>query len=299
VTARIEVGRATSLTFGADSLWVAVDSATPLERAIIRIDPNTNDIVATIPTTVVPEWEVGGGGLAFGQGSLWVGGHDEDSGVLIRIDAATNEIVDTMRLPDSPISDVAVGDPTIWVLSRDASANPKVMRVDPMTGLVVSSIDLAGGYGRFLLVEDNIAVASLAQPPGGPYDNGTLVFIDGSTDRVSGTFVLGTYPSVAFGEGSLWAETDQGLRRFDTRTGEPSSAPIESPCSGDALAAGTGGVWCFDPARGRELIHVNGQTSQVDISVPLGEEVQPTDLTIAPGSIWVASDSQIIRVDLT
>jgi len=37
--------------------------------------------------------------------------------------------------------------------------------------------------------------------------------------------------------------------------------------TGDALAVGAGGVWCFDPARDRAFTRFNPQTGQVDVAM--------------------------------
>ena len=70
--------------FGAGSLW-SVSS----EGELNRIDPATGEVVATIGLGVEP------GGLAFGEGSLWVTGRH--SPTLVRIDPSVNEVVDRFR----------------------------------------------------------------------------------------------------------------------------------------------------------------------------------------------------------
>jgi hypothetical protein len=75
VTATISVGAARAVAYGAGSIWVAASANDGSFRGwILRIDPATNRIVAKIPVRSVPGWEIGGGGLTVGDGSVWVTG---------------------------------------------------------------------------------------------------------------------------------------------------------------------------------------------------------------------------------
>src|SRR5439155_25953630 len=80
VTARvadtIEVGRTTSVAYGVGGVWVSIDPPNASDRAILRIDPQSDRVLATIATPVVAGWDVGGGGLVVAQGSVWVAGGD-------------------------------------------------------------------------------------------------------------------------------------------------------------------------------------------------------------------------------
>jgi hypothetical protein len=196
------------------------------------------------------------------------------------------------------VADVAVNADGIWALIRGNPDQPKIVRIDPSSGQAVATIRLDGGYGRSIFAVDGSVFAAVTQPPGGPFDGGTLVRIDPSTNQVAGTLDLGTYPSAATGDGTMWAVTDTGLVQIDVATGQPTGAAANVPCTGDALAAGAGGVWCFDPARDRALIRFNPQTAHVDVVMRPDEGTGGTALTTSPGSIWVVDGEQLIRVDL-
>lgn len=304
VAYRIDVGPATTVAYGAGSVWVSVDPVDSSDRSLLRIDPATDEIVATIPLPGVPGWETGGGGLVVAEGSVWVAGGLDGAGsggegFITRIDPATNRVIDTITLKEGDVADVAVNGEAIWALIRGNPSQPKIVRIDPSSGQAVATIPLDGGYGRSIFAIDGSVLAAIAQPPGGPFDGGTLVRIDPSTNQVAGTLDLGTYPSVATGDGTMWAVTDSGLVQIDLGTGQPTGAPANVPCTGDALAAGAGGVWCFDPARDRALTRFNPQTAQVDVAMRPDDGTGGTALTISPGSIWVVNGEELTRVVLT
>ncbi|HEV8622100.1 MAG TPA: hypothetical protein VGR33_04315 [Actinomycetota bacterium] len=302
VTDTINVGRATSVAYGAGSLWVSIDPLDSADRAVLRIDPENDRILATVPTSVVPSWEIGGGGLAVGGGSVWVAGRDASGngtpGAVVRIDPSTNLIVDTIPLEAGSVADVAANGDAIWALVSGNPGRPEVVRIDPSSDKVVASIPLSGGYGRSIFATGGSVLVALAQPPGGPFDAGTLVRIDTSTNEVSGTFDLGTYPSVAMGDGTIWAMTDGGLVQIDPATGQPTGSPASLPCTGDALAIGAGGVWCFGAAADRALGRFNPETAQVDVAMEPEEGTGGTALATSPGSVWVVSGTDLVRVDL-
>ncbi len=267
------------------------------DRAILRIDPQSDRVLATIPTPVVPGWEIGGGGIVVAQGSVWVAGADGSGGAIVRIDPSTNRVTDTIRLKEGEVADVAVDGAAIWALTIGNPGQPEVIRIDPATDQVVTTIPLNGGYGRYIFASGGSILVALVQPPGGPFDNGTLVRIDPSTNQVAGTFDLGGYPSVAVGD-MMWAITDRGLVQIDPATGQPTGTPANVSCTGDVLSVGAGGVWCFDPARNRALTRFNPQTAQVDVALGPDQGTGGTALATSPGSVWVVYGDQLTRVDL-
>lgn len=147
----IDVGRATSVAYGAGAVWVSIDPTNSSNRAILRIDAQTDRILATIPTLVVPGWEIGGGGLTAGDGSVWVAGLDASSngthGAIVRIDPSTNQVASTITLQGGKVADVAVDSGAIWALISGNPGRPEVVRIDPSSDAVVATIPLSGGTG--------------------------------------------------------------------------------------------------------------------------------------------------------
>jgi len=299
VTDTIAVGRATSIAYGADSLWVSINPANSSQRSILRIDPQSDQILATIPVPFVPGWDIGGGGLSVAQGSVWVAGADRSGGAILRVDPSTNAVADTIPLKEGRVADVAVDASAIWALISGNQGAPEVVRIDPSSDRVVATIRLNGGYGRSIFAIGGSVFVAITQPPGGPFDSGTLVRIDQTTNQVVGTFDLGTYPSVAVGNGMMWAVTaNGGLVQIDPATGQPTRGSATVPCTGDALAVGAGGVWCFGPARERALTRFNPETGEVDVAMRPDQGTGGTALATSPGSVWVVNGEQITRIDL-
>ena len=75
----------------ADAVWIADTHA----GTVIRIDPKTNKVVATIP--VGPAGTSGPNWLASGLGSIWV--DIPNNSTVVRIDPVTNRIQATIPTP--------------------------------------------------------------------------------------------------------------------------------------------------------------------------------------------------------
>ncbi|MFN2589823.1 MAG: hypothetical protein ABR518_03530, partial [Actinomycetota bacterium] len=116
---RRTVGR---VAVGLDSLWVARWSTNDRDVAgeLLQIDLETRHIIAKV------EVNPGAGGVALGEGALWV--TDADIGVLQRIDPESHEVTQTRLGGD--LVDVTVGFGSVWV--SDVSSRT-VFRLDPTT----------------------------------------------------------------------------------------------------------------------------------------------------------------------
>jgi hypothetical protein len=149
-------------------MWVSIDPLDSADRAVLRIDPDSDRILATIPTSVVPSWEVGGGGLAVVDGNVWVAGRDTSGngalGAIVRIDSSTNLVVDSITLEGGSVADVAAEGDAIWALISGNPGRPEVVRIDPSSDKVVASIPLSGGYGRWIFAIGGSVLVALTQP---------------------------------------------------------------------------------------------------------------------------------------
>ncbi|MFC4174138.1 DUF5074 domain-containing protein [Microvirga sp. GCM10011540] len=130
------------------SLNVAADAGTAFDgeylfqiaEAVIRkIDPRTGEVLATIPAP----GDGGDSGLAWSEGSLWVGQH---SGRKIhQIDPETGTVLRTIE-SDRFVTGVTWVDGELWhgTWENDES---DVRRIDPSTGEVLERLDLPQGIG--------------------------------------------------------------------------------------------------------------------------------------------------------
>lgn len=247
-----------------DSIWIGNKP----KNVIVRLDPKTNQVAATIPVGKEPC-----AGLAAAFGSLWVpncgdktlsrvdvatnkiiatiplGPSDtegaiaasEDSiwyvtdtkNVLARIDPATNQAVAEISVPRGSVA-AAYGEHAVWVTSPETST---LTRVDPQTNLVTATISV-GKTPRFLTVGEG-AVWTLNQ------GDGTVSRVDPKTNRVIATIdcgIPGPGGDIASGEGSIWVTMhDVPLTRIDTAANKVAQQWIGP--GGDSLRVGLGSIW--------------------------------------------------------
>jgi virginiamycin B lyase len=108
------------------AIWVHNGQA----GTLVRIDPSTNMLVATIPVGH------GEGGVALGQGAVWVANPTE--GTLSRIDPQTNKVVATITLaPQAEVQGLTVRLNAVWVTDF---VNSTLVRIDPLINQVVATI---------------------------------------------------------------------------------------------------------------------------------------------------------------
>jgi YVTN family beta-propeller protein len=113
----------TRLTVTEDAAWVL----TPADNRVVRIDPATNRVVATVPVGRAPS------GLAVGAGAVWVA---LPQGGLGRIDPASNRST-VVRVPRCCDGELAAGEEALWVANR---GDGTLVRVDPATGRVAARV---------------------------------------------------------------------------------------------------------------------------------------------------------------
>jgi DNA-binding beta-propeller fold protein YncE len=96
---------------------------------VIRIDPGTNTVIATIPLRQA----TGPERAFFVDGSLWVSDGNATN-ALLRIDPATNRVVAVIRPPGSFFANfLFAGGKWLW----DVSPAGRVYKIDPATNRIV------------------------------------------------------------------------------------------------------------------------------------------------------------------
>ena len=188
-----------------DAVWAIAS-----DYSVVRIDPRTNRIVATIRGLQARAVAAGGG--------VWVLGID---GRIARIDRRTNRIAVRGRIGASAVASLTVGGGAAWV---SAPGDGTVWRVEPGPRLVMRTIDVGAGAGDLSFGAGSVWVANPLR--------GTLARIDPTTNRVTRTLQLGGVPrAVAAAADGVWV-TVTGDRRSaaadaDARVGGP---PVHSSC---------------------------------------------------------------------
>jgi hypothetical protein len=298
-------GSVSAVTYGFGSVWIASYDGSQ-EGWITRLDRTNGRRLARISTgDVFPIWETGGGGLTAGAGSLWLAGAaaapGETGGVhafLLRINPETNAVVARVDLGTGSGADVAVDDSGVWTLSfsvTNRSTQMLVTRVDPSSNAIVATIPLDATYGHLIFAFDNSIVAQtnvVRDTVGGT----VLNVIDPTLATVVKSAPLRTYAWLAPDETRLWAVDGREIVSIDAATGDVLDS-WSIPSTGDAIAAGEGGVWFPSPRAA--INRFDPSTEQVDVSVPLGRGSTPIAMAVAPGSVWVLDyGGTITRVGL-
>lgn len=107
------------------------------ESRIQKIDPETGRVLATIPAP-------GGGGdsgLAWGEGTLWVGQYRERK--IHQVDPETGKVLRTIE-SNRHVTGVSWVDGELWHATWEADES-ELRRIDPQSGEVLESLELPAG----------------------------------------------------------------------------------------------------------------------------------------------------------
>jgi len=224
---------------GNGAVWLS----NPSDNTVSRIDPATNDVVATIPVGPQPVE------LAVSPGAVWV---SNDAGPSVsRIDPATNRVVATIRVGAASgccagHMAITAGGGAVWVGVPNLN---RVVRIDPATNAIAARVRLSGQpYG-------GVAANARAVWAASAHDGSVIWRINPRANKSVGT-VKGPLEApigLALGFGSLWvADLDaRTIDRVNPRTGRivgrlrVGGIPI-------TLGIGFGSVWVRDDS-GRVL----------------------------------------------
>jgi DNA-binding beta-propeller fold protein YncE len=205
VTAMIPVGQepdGIAATPGA--VWVTNHGGSTGGPTVSRIDPATNQVVATIsvgpPTACCSDHM----GVIPGAGSVWV--TVPNGNALVRIDTSTNAVTATItstKHEDQPCGGVAASEAAVWVAG--AHCGSVIRQIDPRTNRPtgrringsVSPINIGLAFGS-LWVSD--------------LDARSILRIDPGTRKVIGILPVSGIPVLlTVGLGAVWVRDDTGL----------------------------------------------------------------------------------------
>jgi YVTN family beta-propeller protein len=287
------------------------ERATPNSLAVI--DPDSNEVVATVPTGVQPT------DVSAGAGSIWVANHGDDTAT--QVDPRTREVLSTTS-PRTGVGGLAAGAGAVWI---GAGRGSELVRLDPAFG-TAHSIRLAPrpeefassplnpvavGHGAVWVVRADFAIARVdaetndvvAKVPVGNWPSAiasgaggvwvaddsahTVIRIDpAGASSVTATTPVGRGPSaVAVGEGAVWvANTDDNtVARIDPDTAAVSET-IQVGRRPTGIAAGGGAVWVANSLSGTGS-RIDPETNQVETTLEVGEA--PQGVTVAHDLVWV------------
>jgi YVTN family beta-propeller protein len=197
------------------------------DGSVQRVDPKTQQIVATIPSGVANTE----GGITAGEGSIWM--PSDAAGVLSRIDPATNKVVSKISIPPDSFT-AAFDGGSVWITS---TKNNLLTRVDAKTEKVVAKIP-TGPSPRFLATGLG-GVWTLNQ------GDGSVTRVDPATNKVSATIEVGVPGGggdIAVGEGAVWVTANgKPLSKIDPATNRVVTQYVGK--GGDAMRVGLGSLW--------------------------------------------------------
>jgi YVTN family beta-propeller protein len=162
------------LAVGAGAVWVSNGS-------LLRLDPATGTIVASIPDVTV---------VAVGESRVWAANQE---GRVARIDPSTNLVARTSVVTNSA-DDIAAGQGAVWVMNSD---DDSVARVDPATVRVTATPVRVGRTPKAVAAGGG-AVWVMSER------DGTVTRIDPATFDVKTLDVGGTPQDLAVGAGGVW-----------------------------------------------------------------------------------------------
>jgi DNA-binding beta-propeller fold protein YncE len=319
VTATIPVGPfPRAIAAGEGGVWVVVpghDTDGGYEGTVERIDPSTNQVVASIPVDT-------GDAVTAGAGSVWVTGvtntvgpngqTSDFNGVVLRIDPDTNRVVDRIPYQGGSPYDIAADATGVWVAQSTGNRSGAILHLDPETGEEVAAIPVADV--PYTVTTGEGYVWALLGPRG-------VVKIDPATDEVVATIDVNPVPyEMAVGEGSVWVQS--WLSAFDPGVGTGSedrlvAVRVDAPTNEfdqpvvfeegfRPVVVSDGGVWFLGGSpsgQGLMIGRLDPTTKQVDASAALPgiDLAQRNFVAFEPttGSIWIANyRDSVTRVDL-
>ena len=268
---------------GFGSVWaLASDQEQP---AILRIDPATTDIVASIP---LPGRQCQG--FTVTDDAVWA---CVDGGV-VRIDPATNVITDEVPFETGQVwGRLAYGSGSVWAIGVEDGVPNQLIRIDP-TAMTARAIPLGRGAVSVAYGFDAVWITV-------PQD-GIVLRIDPDTEDVTEHATGIDHPfTIVAGPDSLWATL---LGSEELTPGDPTVVRID-PADGSAVteiatgaaSLGKGGLWATDGAvwvrapDNQFLTRIDPATNEVveTITGPSGTG----DVTVAFGSVWITAGNAL------
>jgi DNA-binding beta-propeller fold protein YncE len=163
---------------GSEFQRVGIQGFLPAWQPVPVRDETPGDLlpseIVPVVTATIPAGSVNSASILFAEGSVWVTDRDEtdhdSSGLVVRIDAATNEVVAEIPVAavagwESGGAGMTYGLGSIWVTGSgelpDGTGGAIVSRIDPSSNEVVATIPLAGDGADVAVDETGLWVALL------------------------------------------------------------------------------------------------------------------------------------------
>jgi virginiamycin B lyase len=262
------------LGVGFGSVWLSKSES----AAVLRIDPASNSVVATIPVGPDPEL-----GIGIGLGSVWVADTRERS--LRRIDPATNKVVRTypVNISEEPEGSIGVGAGSVWLLTNENGTDSGTLsRLDPATGKIIANIRVKPKSYGVVVADHSVWVSNWA--------DASVMRIDARTNKVVADLPVHASPRfLAVGAGSIWvlSQGDGTLARIDPASNRVTATiEVGVPGPGGDLWVADGFVWVS--GEGVPISIIDPRTNKL-IKQYAGGEKDDT-LRVGFGAVWVVEE---------
>jgi hypothetical protein len=277
------------LVLAADGLWALG------ERALYRIAPAGNRVVATIPVGTVVAAPAA---VALAGGVAWVPAGA--SSTLWRVDRASGRVEGRIGLDRELLGPVGVAaqDGTVWVsccaLQHGSRPAGVLLRVDTRRNRVVARIPIADGP---LAVTTGAGAVWVATARGG------VLRVDPERNRVVGRVPLAAgsrVEAIAAAPQGIWAVDtgDDNVVRLDPgsgRVGLAVAAPLPRGV-GVGDGDGDGGAWVI-VTNDRTLARVDERDGRLRARVPADVVRDVRGIAVGTGALWVTTGNQVLRLD--
>jgi hypothetical protein len=295
------------ITVGAGSAWVSLPRGGA--ASLVRIDFATNDIAAEIPLQAAT-WRKR---IAATDDAVWVA----SSGLLERIDPATNTVVARVVLPDRSISAIAADAAAVWVVTiGDDGGQPTgvLVRIDTATNEIAAEIPLgpqvAGYADEVMLGAGAVWVLGVRWFESEDAEYGSdLIRIDPVTNEIAARIPIGGF-NMVMGTRDVWVrfpadgvfdKSDERWlwTRVDVLTNEPSE-PFEFDDAGLRLVT-PNALWSvgYDEQENVRVTRFDPETLQVVArSEPIRSHFTDAALDTPSGTVWVSAVYSVVRVDI-
>ena len=287
--------------------------------SLVRIDPETNELVAAIPVGANPS------AVAVGEGTVWVASKDDRT--IARIDPRSSVVAEIVDVSNAgpPIS-IAVGGGEVWTGHAFAVFDTSIWKHDlrggsPLKVAEGGELIPAGGERIWLLtgpelegIEPNLGTIVVRIPfdsfpsldtvryrPVAAGDGALwvaepsltprLTRIDSESGQVLATIQLEVAPTdVAVGEGAVWVtnRSDDSVSRIDPATNRVTGT-IRVGRSPEGIAVGDGAVWVASTRDG-SVTRIDPATTDIVATIEVG--AQPGDIAVGEGGVWVTVHAQ-------
>jgi ABC-type transport system substrate-binding protein len=255
-------GRPDELTSDGRSTWVVLDD----RRRVARVDVRTRTIAASA------RLPFGAGGIAAGEGGLWVA---EAFGPRVAL-VGDGGVQRTFRLPRGAehAGPLAVGSGSLWL-----GRGPEVLRVDPASGRVRARVSTPVEVTVVRAAGDAVWAVSGQE--------GRIAKIDPATDSVvARNRIHGWAADLAVGGGFAWLAVVPDDVIFKLSADDLAVAGTTRASPGPDVLAWDGARLWASTGVGRSLLRIGGESATPP---PLRMDAIPVGVAANRGLLWTAT----------